>query len=106
MSLTDNSIKEVMGSERVELNMTSNKVLIFQGVLHVLTLQGNLIIESHLFRTRYRIVKESNKFVIFKNKVFIGKGLVSDGIFRFNVINHSDNKILVPVALNIESCDV
>jgi len=52
------------------------------------------------------IVKKSNKFVIFKSSVFIRKGFVCDGLFRLNVINPSDNRISIPIALNIKSCDI
>ena len=65
-----------------------------------------MISESSLLRAGYRIVKESNKFVISKSNTFIRKGFVCDGFFRLNVINSSDNKISIHVALNIESYDI
>ena len=86
--------------------MISEKVLTLQDVLHILTLWRNLISESSLLRACYRIVKESNKFIISKSNVFFRKSFVCDGLFRLNVINPSDNKIYIPVALNIESCDI
>ena len=61
-----------------------------------------MISESSLLRAGYKIVKESNKFVISKFNTFIRKGFVCDGLFRLNVM---DNEISIPVALNIESCD-
>ena len=86
--------------------MTSRKVQAFQGVLHVPTLRRNLINESSLLSAGYTIVKKSNKFVISKSNIFIGKGFVCDGLFRLNVINSSDNKISISIALNIESSDI
>ena len=77
-----------------------------QGVLHIPTLWRNLISESSLLRAGYRIMKESNKFVISKSNIFIGKGFVCDGFFRLNLINSSNNEISIPIALNIESCDI
>ena len=85
----------------IDLIMTSGKILTLQGVLHVPTLQRNLISKSSLPRAGYRIVKESNKFVISKSNIFIGKGFVCNGLFRLNIINSSDNEISIPVALNI-----
>ena len=67
--------------------------------------EKNLISESSLLTAGYRIVKESNKFVISKSNIFIGKDFVCDGFFHLNVINSSDNEISIHVALNIESCD-
>ena len=106
VSLTDDSTREIKSTERINLRMTSGKVLTLQDVMHVSALQRNLISESSLLRADYRIVKESNKFVISKSNVFIRKNFVSDGLFRLNVINSSDNKIFIPVDLNIEPCDI
>ena len=106
MSLTDDSTREIKGIGRIDLRMTSGKILTLQGALHVPTLRRYLISESSLLKAGYRIVKESNKFVISKSNIFIGKGCVCDGLFRLNVINSSDNKISISVALNIESCDI
>ena len=105
MSLADDSTCEIKGTGRIDLRMTSGKILTLQGVLYVPTLRRNLISESSLLRAGYKIVKESNKFVISKSNIFIGKCFVCDGLFRLNVINSSDNEIS-PVALNIESCDI
>ena len=105
MSLADNSIRQIRGTGRIELKMTSGKTLTLQCVLHVPTLRRNLISGSSLLRAGYRI-EESNKFVIFKSNTFIGKGFVCDGFFWLNVINSSDNKIFIHVTLNIEFCDI
>jgi len=51
-------------------------------------------------------MKESNKFAISKTNVFIGKGFISDGLIWLNIINPTDNKVDISVALNIESCDI
>ena len=106
MSLTDDSTREIKRTEVIDLRMTSGKILTLQGILHVPTLRRNLISESSLLRASYRIVKGSNKFVIFKSNIFIGKGFICDGLFRLNVINSSDNEIYISFALNIESCDI
>ena len=106
MSLIDDSTREIKGTGRIDLRMTSGKILTLQGVLHVPTRRRNLISESSLLRAGYRIVKKSNKLVISKFNIFIEKGFVCDGLFCLNVINSSDNEISIPVALNIESCDI
>jgi len=106
VSLADDSTKEIKGTECIDLRMTLRKVLTFQDVLYVSTLQRNLISESLLLRAGYKIVKESNKFIIFKSNTYIGKGFVCDGLFRVNVVNPFDNEIFIPVALNIESYDI
>ena len=76
MSLTDDSTREIKETGRIDLRITSRKILTLQGVLHVPTLRRNLISESSLLRAGYRIVKESNKFVLFRLNIFIEKGFV------------------------------
>jgi len=78
--------------------MTSGKFLTPQDVLHVPTLQRNLISESSFVRAGYRIVKKCNKFVFSKSNFMFEKG---DGLFWLNVVNPSNNKIFIHVALNI-----
>ena len=49
----------------------------------------------------YKLVMESNKVVIAKNNIFIGKGFIIDGLFKLNVLNESnENSSLI---LNIQS---
>ena len=81
MSLTDDSTREIMKTGRINLKMTSGKVQTLQGVLHVPTLQRTLISESSLLRAGYRIVEDSNKFVVSKSNTFIGKCFVCDCLF-------------------------
>ena len=106
MSMADDSTRERRRTGRIDLKMTSRKILTLQAVLHVPSLRKNLISESSLLRASYRIVKESNKFIISKLNIFFGKGFICDGLFWLNVINLSDYKIYIPVALNIESSDI
>jgi len=75
VSLTDDSTREIKETGRIDLRMTSEKVLTLQDVLHVPTLQRNLINESSLLTAGYRIIKESNKFVISKSNIFLERVL-------------------------------
>ena len=81
MSLADDSTREIKRTGHIDLRMTLGKVLTLQEVLHVPTLQRNLISEYSLLRAGYRIVKESNKFIISKSNIFIGKDFICDGFF-------------------------
>ena len=69
MSLADDSTREIKRTGRINLRMTSGKIMTLQGVLHIPTLRRNLISESSLLRAGYRIVKESNKSVISKSNI-------------------------------------
>jgi len=74
--MADDSTRERRRTGRINLKMTSRKILTLQAVLHVPSLRKNLISESSLLRASYKIVKESNKFVISKSNIFIEKGFV------------------------------
>jgi len=86
VSLTDDSTREIKEIGRIDLRMTSEKVVTLQDVLHLATIQRNLINKSFLLKVGYRIAKESNKFVISKSNIFFGKGFVCDGFLWLNVI--------------------
>ncbi|KAI5322517.1 hypothetical protein L3X38_031589 [Prunus dulcis] len=88
----------------MELNMTSGKTLTLKDVRHVPEVRRNLISGSSLVKQGYKIVVESNRIVITRNDVFIGKGYVCDGLFKINVV-FEDNKIS-PQVFNVESCNV
>jgi len=86
VSLTYVFTREIKGTGRIDLRITSEKVLTLQNILHVPMLRKNLISESSLLRASYRIVKESNKFVISKWNIFFKKCFVCNSLFRLNVI--------------------
>ena len=47
----------------------------------------NLISTSLLVQHGFKLIFESNKVVITKNKSFIGKGYLCDVLFVLNVVN-------------------
>lgn len=104
VTLGNNSTARVHGIGDVELNMTSGKTLVLRDVRHVPEVRRNLVSGSSLVQQGYKVVLESSRVVITMNDVFIGKGYVTDGLFKLNVI-FEVNKIS-PHVLNIESCDV
>ena len=59
------------------LKITFVKELTLTNVLYVLDIQKNLVSGSLLNNQRFRLVFESNKFVLSKSGMYIGKGYVS-----------------------------
>jgi hypothetical protein len=63
-------------------------------VQHVPTIKKNLVSGSLLCRDGFKLVFESNKYIISKFGTFVGKGYDSGGLFRFsllfdnNFVNH------------------
>ena len=61
----------------------SRKELILNDVLHVPDIRKNLISGSILIKKR--MVFESDKLVLTKNDMYVGKGYLVDGFFKANV---------------------
>jgi hypothetical protein len=71
-----------------------------KNVHHVPSIKKNLISGSLLCRDGYKLVFESNKFVLSKYGTFIGKGYESGGLFRlsltdtyFKSVNHVSHNV-------------
>ncbi|KAI5312170.1 hypothetical protein L3X38_041343 [Prunus dulcis] len=76
VTLGNDTVAQVRGIGEVELKMTSGKTLTLKDVRHVPEVRRNLISGSSLVKQGYKIVMESNRIVITRNDVFIGKGYV------------------------------
>ena len=68
------------------LKMTFGKELTFNNVMHVLDIQKNLVFGSLLSKNGFRLAFESDKFVLTKSGMYIGKEYMSDGLFKMNVM--------------------
>jgi hypothetical protein len=64
----------VRGVGTVDLKLTSGKIVQLKNVQHVPTIGKNLVSGSLLCRDGFKVVIESNKFVVSKCGQFIGKG--------------------------------
>ena len=66
---------------KVMLKMTFGKVLTLNSVLHIPTIRKNLVSSALLVKNEFKCVLVSNKVVITKNEMFIGKGYLNEGLF-------------------------
>ncbi|XP_057505550.1 cytochrome P450 76C3-like [Actinidia eriantha] len=93
----NSSSSKVVGQGTVILKMTSEKQLTLNNVLYVPDIRKNLVSGSLLVKHGFKLVFESDKLVMLKNGVYIGKGYVSDGLFKLNydmlIIGSSDDMI-------------
>ncbi|CAL2245916.1 unnamed protein product [Prunus armeniaca] len=80
----NSSASTVMGKGKVFLKFTSGKELTFLDVLHVPEIRENLVSSPILSNKGFKLVFESNKFVLTKGGMFIGKGYLADGLFKLN----------------------
>ncbi|WVZ57335.1 hypothetical protein U9M48_007731 [Paspalum notatum var. saurae] len=58
---------------------------------HVPSMNKNLVSGSLLLRDGFKVVLESNKVIVSRHGLFIGKGYVSGGLFRLS-LSHFSNK--------------
>ena len=69
----------------VILKMTSGKKLTLNDVLLMPDIRKNLVSCSLLSKNDFKLVIESNKFVLTKSGLYVGKGYMSTGLFKINI---------------------
>nr|GEX73848.1 retrovirus-related Pol polyprotein from transposon TNT 1-94 [Tanacetum cinerariifolium] len=77
---------------KVILKLTSGKDLVLSNVLHVPNITKNLISGPILRNKGFKLVFESDKFVITKSGMCVGKGYLDEGLFKLSVVT-DDNVI-------------
>ena len=95
--MRNSSTSKVEGKGKVVLKMSSGKELTLNDVLHVPDIRKNLVSGSLLSKNGFQLVFESDKFLLTKNGMLVGKGYLSNGFFKMNVmtivpINENKNK--------------
>ncbi|GKA88599.1 pol polyprotein [Tanacetum coccineum] len=93
---------DIKGEGDVVLKMTSEKELKLTNVLYVLEICKNLVSGWLLNKFGFRLVFESNKFVLSKNQVYVGKGYAMNDeatdkfvVYKNEVENKLNKKIKV-----------
>ena len=66
--------------------MTSGKELTLNDVLHVPEIRKNLVSGSLLSKKGFKLVFVSDNFILTKNGMYVGKGYMSNGLFKMNVM--------------------
>ena len=82
----NSTTSKIKGIGKVILKMTSGKELTLNDVLHVPDICKNLVYSSLLSKNGFKMVFESNKFVLTKNGVYAGKGYLPNELFKMNVM--------------------
>jgi hypothetical protein len=75
----------VFGVGTVNLKFTSSKTVLLKNVQLVPTIKKNRVSGSLLCRDGFKLVFESNKYILSKFGTFVGKGYDSGGLFRFSL---------------------
>lgn len=87
------------------LKMTSGKMLTLNKVLFVPKISKNLMSGSLLSKHDFRMVFESDKVIQTKSGSYVGKGYMTNGLFKMNVMTFipTINKIIALVVYVLES---
>ncbi|KAF3633924.1 putative glucan endo-1,3-beta-glucosidase A-like [Capsicum annuum] len=85
---------KVEGTGKVCLKMTSGKVLTPNNVLYIPKLRRNLISVSLLDKNGFKYVTISEKIVINKGEMYVGKDYLTEGLYKMNVMTIEINKSL------------
>ena len=102
----NSSTSKIEGIGKVVLKMTTDKFLTLKDVLHVLNIQKNLVSGSLLSKNGFKLVFESDKFSLFKSGMHVGKGYLSNGPFKMNVMTVTDNNKGASSVYMLESSNV
>ncbi|KAL2474842.1 Integrase catalytic domain-containing protein [Abeliophyllum distichum] len=74
LHMENSATSEIKGHGKVVLKMTSGKELTLNNVLYVLEISKNLVSDSLLSKHGFRMVFESDKVILSKSGMFVGKG--------------------------------
>jgi len=89
-----------LGTRSVELQFTSGKKVTLVNVLHVLDMRKNLVFAYLLYKSGVKAVLESDKLILSKNGVFVGKGYSCDEMFKLSINN------MMNASANVVGCSL
>ena len=78
---------KVLGKGTVEVKMSSDKMIILTNIFHVLEIKKNLISANLLCKSDVKAILESDKLILSKNGIYVGKGYTADGMYKLSIIN-------------------
>ena len=96
----NSAVSMIEGSGVVTLKFTSGKTVGLNDVLHVPDIRKNLISGSVLSKKGFKMVFESDKMVLSKAGIYIGRGYLCDGLFKENVAVIGNNNMYSDNAMN------
>ena len=83
--LSDSHTAQVLGKGKVMLKLTSGKTLALSDVLHVPNIRENLVSVALLGKVEVKVSFESDRIVMTKNNIFVGKGFCNQGLFVLSI---------------------
>ena len=86
LHMGNSSASNVEGKGNVLLKFTSGKVVTLTDVLHVPEIRKNLVSGPILSKKGFKLVFESDRFILTKAGMYVGKGYLTEGLFKLNVL--------------------
>ena len=83
--LSDSHTAQVLGKGKVMLKLTLGKTLALSDVLHVPNIRSNLVSVALLGKVEVKVSFESDRIVMTKNNIFVGKGFFNQGLFVLGI---------------------
>ncbi|GJY71917.1 retrotransposon protein, putative, ty1-copia subclass [Tanacetum coccineum] len=90
MFMGNGTTSKIEGKCKVILKLTSGKDLVLSNVLNVSKTTKNLTSGPILSNKGFKLVFESDKFVITKGGVYVGKGYLDEGLFKLSVVTNDN----------------
>ena len=84
--MRNSATSDIKGQGKVVLKMTSIRELTLTNVLYLPEISKNLVSGSLSNSHGFQLVFESNKFVLSKGGMYVGKGYMSGGMWKLNVM--------------------
>ncbi|XP_075083587.1 uncharacterized protein LOC142167321 [Nicotiana tabacum] len=91
--MENSATAKIEGTSKIALKMTSCKIVTQNDVLHIPKMRKNLVSTSLLVKNGFKCVFVSDKVVVSKNEMYVGKDYLTEGLFKLNVIDIDMNKI-------------
>lgn len=91
----------MLGQGKVDLSITLGKNFSLNNVLYTPGIQRNLLSASFLVKHGFKIIFESDKFNLLKNRMYIDMWYVLGEMFKFNIINKSDSSVYIVDSINL-----
>ena len=83
--LRDSNTAQVLRKSKVMLKLTSGNTLALNDVLHVPNIRENLVLVALLGNVEVKVSFESDRIVMTKNNVYVGKGCCNQGLFVLSI---------------------
>ncbi|XP_048131584.1 ATP-dependent RNA helicase DBP3-like [Rhodamnia argentea] len=80
VEMANKTLAKVVGKDTVILDFTSEKKVFLLNVLFVPKIKRNLVYVDPLCKRGFRVLFESDKVILLKNRLFVGKGYANDGM--------------------------